>query len=44
MLSLKLAAETGSSDRVHLFADDIMVITSSKDETKRIIRIVEQFT
>ncbi len=39
----QLVKETGDLDKVHLFADDIMIITSSKDETMRVIRIIEKF-
>jgi hypothetical protein len=35
-----LVKETGSNDKVHLFADDIMVVSSSKDETARVIGVV----
>jgi hypothetical protein len=32
---------TKDNDSVHFFADDIMVIASSKDETARVIKSVE---
>ncbi len=36
-----LIAETKETDRVHFFADDVMVISSSKDEATRLIKIIE---
>lgn len=39
----ELTREVGNPDSVHFFADDVMVISVSKDETTKLIRLIESW-